>query len=348
MTNRLVPSESATIQAAIDYMSGLGSLVGTGENKILVSAGTYTENLSGAGLTTDETGFVTIEKDGAGEVLIITTTGIDLNNSGTYNGLRGCHVQPSATMATATNTINADGQTFFESGRMENPNGRDVHGFRGTEGPVTLNSRIEDFVIEGFSGGYKRAVSFSGNAKRGVIYNCYNGGYSGAFTDVAAINCTLDFGGTATTTNSASSDATATGTNCIINIVAATEFVDAANGDYTLAIGSQLIGAGSTGNNIGWDQSVAPTITSVDTGGDNEIYPSQVDIPINIANAPSTVTSFDQANLEGTKSGTPPNEVITGGIDLLNLRWNGGLPLVDAPAGVTIANNQTIHIKYTP
>jgi hypothetical protein len=86
----------------------------------------------------------------------------------------------------------------------------------------------------------------------------------------------------------------------------------------------------------------APTITSVDT--DNEINPSQTDVSVAISNAPATVTSLDQINLGGTVSG----ETITGGTDMLNLRWNSGTPLFDVPAGMTIANGYDIHVKYTP
>ena len=265
MTTRLVPSESATIQAAIDYFAGLGSLVGTGENKILVSAGTYTEDLSGAGLTTDATGYVTIEKSGAGEVLIVTTTGINLNNAGTYNGLRSCHAQASATMASGVNVVNAAGHTFFESGEISNPNARDVNGFRGGSG-VTSGARIDDSILHGFSTLYKAAISATdGNAKRCTVYNSRRGIASGTATDCVVVGSTdYDFGATATKLNCASSDTTADGTSCIINIVAATEFVDAAGGDYTLDGASQLIDAGSTGNNIGVDQTTtgATTLTA--------------------------------------------------------------------------------------
>jgi hypothetical protein len=86
----------------------------------------------------------------------------------------------------------------------------------------------------------------------------------------------------------------------------------------------------------------APAITSVDA--DNEINPSQTDVAVAISNAPASVTSLDQINLGGTVSG----ETITGGTDMLNLRWNGGTPLFDVPSGMTIANGYDIHVKYTP
>lgn len=74
-----------------------------------------------------------------------------------------------------------------------------------------------------------------------------------------------DFSSITTITNCASSDTS--GSVGLQSLTATTEFVDPANDDFTLQVGSALIGAGSTGNNVGWDQdtggSTTVSITSV-------------------------------------------------------------------------------------
>jgi hypothetical protein len=134
-----------------------------------------------------------------------------------------------------------------------------------------------------------------------------------------------DFGGGSTQTNCASSDATATGTNCITSINPAVEFVDAANDDFRLAGGSQLIGAGSTGNNIGWFQS--PSITNIDD--DNLIDIGQATITVTVANSNPAWT-----NIGLNIGGSVVDNAIVGGENATYVSSAGDVHTFNNTAGI--------------
>lgn len=112
-----------------------------------------------------------------------------------------------------------------------------------------VNQKTYNTVIYGFAIGIES--KWGGNAilknntmynttdirtwRNGSVENCIFAGASGYIIN----------GGTTTGSNNISSDATAPGTNSLINQLATDIFTDAANGNFTLKAGSPAIGAGT-------------------------------------------------------------------------------------------------------
>jgi hypothetical protein len=139
----------------------------------------------------------------------------------------------------------------------------------------------------------------------------------------------------------AGNDATMPGANSIATL-GQDDFEDFANRDFRIKSTSELVGAGSGGGDIGaFVQQSAPTITNIDT--DNIIEQGQTDVQINTTAFPATVTTLNDIVVGGTSDGS----TITGGTSMLNQRWNGGQPLFDAPAGLTIGTTFDAHVDFT-
>ena len=223
---------------AIDFSSVQGSASG---RLTLTSAGTYTLNLPSQ---TDLTGYITIEK-------VIARPGV------TWSGSR---------LFSDNNSSNNIIQNFM----CDNPNDQNTSCIQWSAD--FRDNDVMDGVVWGYTGEFKNAIVEAHTTARVTVYNNAGGIKNGAtVVDCIADSVATSFSGNSSISYCASSDATASGTGSITNIVPATELVDPDNGDFTLTPSSQLRNAGSTGNNIGFFQaapdSQAPSFTAGPTIG---------------------------------------------------------------------------------
>jgi len=247
-----------TIQAAIDAVIAIGDLAGLGDHNIIIDDGfVHDGTLVFTGMQAKADGRVYLRS--SGQWTMALQSGFVLRG---YITLRDF----AATLKSGfTPSIPiSDGNTvgnIVENFVFTNPNNINESVFIWSASWRT--NTVRDGRISGFKGEYKNAIHQANLVERVTVYNNYNGIRNcSTVTDcVAASNTIFNFGNNAVLSHCAASDESATGTGSITNIVATDEFVDPANGDFTLKPGSQLFFAGSTGNNIGWDQSAPVTAT---------------------------------------------------------------------------------------
>lgn len=150
---------------------------------------------------------------------------------------------------------------------------------------TTLNNSIIYDTGEAFTGdaGEKNVIENDGNVAdifNVTMHNCYNDGSSGSIngvklaaganarnvliTDVTAVTSSACFSGSATEDHNASSDATASGTGSLTNIVTADQYVSTVGGseDLHLKPGSDCIDAGT-------DLGTTPSGVEIDIDGND-------------------------------------------------------------------------------
>lgn len=255
-----VPSGYSTIPLAIAAIVAKGSLVGDGNNTIDIADG-HVHN--GA---LDFTG-VQAATDGRVFLRSVGRWTLNLSSTATLNGnitVQNMLIRPASGFV-GTTVVN-DGSSVnnvISNFEADNPSG--INTSFAQWSADFRNNDVIDGTIRDYNGGFKNAIVEAGTCRRVTVDSCTGGFVNGRdVIDCAASRITDDdFRGNSSLVNCASSDATATGTGAITGIVAATEYVNPDAGDFTLRPGSQLIGAGSTGNNIGFYQTdaVAPTFT---------------------------------------------------------------------------------------
>lgn len=342
-----------TIQGAVDAVAALGDLVGLGNHEIIVDAGhTEAATLVLSSLQAKTDGRVIIKSASGVYHLECEIPIIPVN----YVTIQNFEALPLVGF-TGSNLVGAGGshtEFYLTNFKLKNPNAIVI---------TTVYAGIYAFdgIVEGFNGGFKHAFQGLKEGRRLTAYGNYRGFKScQVLVDcVSAGSTAYDFDTNITVSYCASDDATATGTGSIINIDPAVEFVNAAAGDYTLASGSQLIAAGSTGNNIGWDQTEVNAAPVLDTpASDFELQESQVwsyDFGANFsdANTGDTATysaspdlnavtgfTFDTATGIATADAT---KAIAVGVEYTITRTDsGGLTANDVVMITVIANKLTI------
>lgn len=269
MPTYLVGSDKAhtTLQSAIDAINAVGNLAGTGVHRVVVdgsyNAGTVTGNLTATG--SDASNYVEFDCSDAESSF---SAAFDINFLPITNTVfNRAWLAPSASHSSTYLFSNGGNNVIFQNRcRIYNPSGRNCTAV--FPAATFRNWQILDSVVTGFTGSFKSAVQTVHTVARTTVHNCYQG-----IRDALNVIDTVVTGHTSTCFSNntnvsycASSDATATGTGSLTGVDPATAFVNAAAGDFTLAALSPLIGAGSTGNNIGYDQITgqeeAPVITS--------------------------------------------------------------------------------------
>lgn len=269
MPNYLVGSDKTytTLQGAIDAINAIGNLAGTGVHRVVVdgsyNAGTVSGNLTATG--SDASNYVEFDCSDAESSF---SAAFDINFLPITNTVfNRAWLAPSASHSSTYLFSNGGNNVIFQNRcRIYNPSSRNCTAV--FPAATFRNWQLLDSVVTGFTGSFKSACQTVNTIARCTIHNCYQG-----IRDCLNVIDTVVTGHTTTCFNNntnvsycASADATATGTGALTSIDPATAFVNAAAGDFTLAALSPLIGAGSTGNNIGYDQVTgqeeAPAITS--------------------------------------------------------------------------------------
>ena len=264
------PSQTnTTIQAAIDAVAAIGDLTGLGDHNIIIDNGfVFTGVLDTTATQAATDGRIYIKSSGWW-----TYEATDRHHSNQYITMSNYIGYPTAgyaggNLGVFNDSLAGSSGVIFEYFIVHNPHVIDTTAFRASADWRDVTAR--DGVVYGFNDSFKSAVVNIQTVERVTADDCYNGILGGTnVKDCVATRITsLCFNGTMS--YCASSDSTATGTGSITNIVATDEFTDPDNGDFTLKVGSQLLAAGSTGNNIGQNQDPAPFAPSVTTDPVNE------------------------------------------------------------------------------
>ena len=260
-----------TIQGAIDAVAAIGDLAGLGDHNIIVDDGhAETTTLTTSSLQAKVDGQVFIQSSGT--YTLTLNAALFLQN---YLTVTDIEVSPNAGYSDSQGLIRGVSTTaWFERFKLTNPNNITTTAIRG--GARANPNTVRDGTISGFLNGCVELntierVTVDDSAGQGIVNN-------GTVVDCVAINSAgNDFSGNTSVSYCASEDATASGTGSITNIDPAVEFTDAAGGDFTLANSSQLVASGSTGNNIGWDQTEVNVAPVRDTAApDFELQKSQI------------------------------------------------------------------------
>ena len=218
-----------TEQAAINAIAALGDLTGTGVHRILVDSGFALTSMDFAAITSTAEGQVVVESPGLAVLNLSGEVALPGNIT-----IKNC-IGGAASSFTGTALFkdsNSSGN-IIESCSLTNANNRNIHAVEGSANYRT--NTVRDCSIHGFSGDYKYGISSINRVERVTVANGYRGVFNcdTVIDTVSISNTAYDFNSNTNVSYSASSDATATGTGSIASIVPATEFVDAANGDFT-------------------------------------------------------------------------------------------------------------------
>lgn len=333
-----------TIQGAVDAIAAIGDLTGLGDHNIVIDNG-FVHNGNAPNLAS-------LQAAADGRVIIKAAPGgtytLALDTTLTFSGYTT--LQDFSAYAntgfTGANLI-ADGNTegnIVQLGSMTNPNSQNIYAVYGDAS--WRDNRVFDCWIVDFNvSAWHAAAHGMMEVARVTAYNCGYGIVNCAtVTDCAATDSTTnDFNNNTTVTYCASSDTTASGAGSITSIVATTEFVDPVNDDFTLAGGSQLILAGSTGlNDIGWYQSPPPSRAIVNIDTDNDVYPGQTNVVITTIGLDATpATQTATIGGETVTVNTWSETAVNVNIPLhINLEWDTTyqLALTDDTGTVTKSN----------
>jgi len=356
MTIRTVGSgkNHATIQAAIDWYATNWASQADQEHFVDVYAGTYTESPTTNALTGGTaTKFITIRQvTGEAVALRLTGTSYGITLARGYHGMIGFDdMQPDSTFTGFTLVgLNGTGNHIREC-KLFNPN-------RATVSTYAIykvggsNVIAEDVCIAGFNdGGSRYGIRGVETVRRCTVAEC-DYGISDASTDCTdnvVVDCTWSqFSGTNTGDYNAASNTSAPGANSIQSIVSATEFVNptAETYDFTLKSGSQLIGAGSTGNNIGYDQTtgassgttVAATGVSAATAVGNVTFTESGSVGVTGVSTPTavgSVTASSSASVTITGVSAPT------AVGSVSASKSGSVPVTGVSASTAVGNVST-------
>ena len=260
------------IQDAFDAIAATGDLAGIGNHNIIVDAG-HVEPITPS--------IAAVQAKADGRIIVQSASGIyhlELDTAlipADYITFQDVDIIPKVGFSGSINMIGAGGAPtgfYLQKFALRNPNNLNL-----TASYAAIH--LIDGIVTGFDGTFNHGIQGAKEIRRVTAYENYTAFRSNQIViDCVAANSTsLDYQSNITVSYCASEDATASGTGSITNIDPAVEFTDAAGGDFTLANSSQLVASGSTGNNIGWDQTEVNVAPVRDTAApDFELQKSQI------------------------------------------------------------------------